>query len=213
MTELLYTHVHPTNERHLARACAVLANDGIIAYPTDVNWAIGCDPRSTKAMARIRALKPHHPKEQPFSLLCNSFSMMADFALLDDQAYCVLKKALPGPYTVLLKRSRLLPKQLKDKRSVVGVRIPEAPLILDLIAQFGHPLANTSMPAHPQQQVVLNFGYEIEEVFGHALDLILDLGEERLPLATTILDFSGDAGPAIVREGVGTTDFMRALLG
>ena len=208
MAKHIYTYVDPCSPKHLDQACRFLEDDGVIAYPTDVNWAFGCKPSSKKAMERIRRLKPHHPKEQPFSLLCNSLSMVASVANVDHVAYRLLKKSLPGPYTFIMKRHHELPKQIKDKRKNVGVRVPQAPLVLGLIEHFGGPLATTSMPAPSPEEAVIVFGYQVEERYGHGIDLILDLGEEVPPQETTIVDFSeGDI--EVVREGLGPTELFK----
>jgi tRNA threonylcarbamoyl adenosine modification protein (Sua5/YciO/YrdC/YwlC family) len=199
----LYTYINPLAEKHIQAALDVLKNDGIIAYPTDVNWAVGCDASSVKAIKKIQQLKAQHPKEQPFSLLCDSLSMVAQFALLEQPAYRALRKILPGPYTVLLPSNRSLPKLIHDKRKSVGIRIPQSPLLLGLIAAFQKPLLTSSL-AHGEtpEEEAIRFGYTIEERFGHHIDLILDLGEEVIPGETSIIDFTtGEA--TVVRIGLG----------
>ena len=204
MAKHIYTYVNPSSERDLAQACKVLENDGVIAYPTDVNWAFGCDASSRKAIARIRQLKPHHPREQPFSLLCNSISMVASVGYIENSAYRLLKKCLPGPYTLLLQRTHDLPRQIKDKRKIVGVRVPDCPLLLDLVGAYGKPIATTSMPCYEQKdKKPATYGFEVEEQYGHGIDLILDLGEEMHPNETSIVDMSDDSGGKIIRVGSG----------
>lgn len=201
MAKLVYTFVNPTSKKVLSEACRLLENDGVIAYPTDVNWAFGCDPSSKSALERIRLLKPHHPKEQPFSFLCSSISMIASIADVDGNSFSVLKRIFPGPFTVLLNRNRNFPKQLKDKRKEVGIRIPESPLLIDLITLFGKPIATTSVPYEIADHL-LHYGYEVEDLYGHGLDMILDLGEAVPARETTVLDLSeGDI--KIVRQGIG----------
>jgi len=202
----LYTFIDPPNEKHLAEACALLAAGGVLAYPTDLNWAIGCDAANVKALDRIRRLKPSHPKDQPFSLLCDDIAMASTIGTIDQPAYRMLRRIFPGPYTVLLPRHRSLPRQIKDKRRIVGIRIPEAPLIRALIARYGHPIATTSVPSVPVPQPVgeeaPKFGYQVAEHFGHGLDLILDLGDEMPGTESTIIDMS-EGEPQIIRVGAG----------
>lgn len=201
MGEHLYTYVNPVSERDMKKALTILEADGVIAYPTDTNWAFGCDSSSTKALDRIRRLKPTHPKDQPFSLICSDISMAAHVGNIDNHQYRVLKRCWPGPYTVILKRHRSLPRQIKDKRPVVGVRIPESPLVLALVERLGKPLATTSVP--PMSDGTLaKMGYQVFEEFGHGIDLLLDLGEELSALESTVVDFSEDE-PVVVRVGVG----------
>ncbi len=200
VVEHLYTYIDPPNERDLARASRILADNGVLAYPTDVNWALGCDAASVKALDRIRRLKPHHPKEQPFSLLCSSISMAAQVANIDHSAYRFLKKAWPGPFTVLLPRHRNLPRQIKDKRPIVGIRVPDSPLILALVEHYGKPLATTSIPLWDGQ--VMIHGYQVSEHFGHGIDLILDLGDEVSGNESTIIDLA-EGAPRLIRLGNG----------
>ncbi len=207
MAEVIYTYENPSPSNHLERACQVLKDDGLIAVMTDVHWAIVCDYESIKA---LRRLKPEKKTDQHFSVLCSSLSMVASIAQIDSYAYRVLRKSLPGPYTFLLPRIHALPKQMRDKRKTVGIRVPARPFLLDLIEMYGSPLATTSMPGKPgseegDPQGVLKFGYEVEMHFGHELDLILDLGGESEGLQTTVVDFS-EGAPVILRVGAGVTD-------
>ncbi len=210
MAKHIYTFVEPTNEKHLNLACKVLDNHGLIAYPTDVNWAVGCDSRSSKALDKMRKLRPSHPKDQPFSLICSSISMVAEIAVIDHSIYRLLKRLWPGPYTCLLKRSRLLPRHIREKRPLLGVRVPQSHLILDLVKTFNRPILTSSLSVPSSytkgEQKILKFGYEIDEKYGYALDLILDLGEEVFPEVTTIVDLS-DGTPHLVREGIGKVIF------
>ena len=113
----------------------------------------------------------------------------------------MLKKCLPGPYTFLLTRGKNLPKLLKDKRQVVGVRIPDSELITDIVRALGHPLASSSLPV-PQDGIPLVYGYEIENKFGHQLDVIFDLGEPMPNDETTIIDLSSGE-LELIRQGKG----------
>lgn len=205
MSEHIYTYDDPPSERDLEKACKCLEDGGIIAYPTDVNWAIGCDASNQKAIAKIQRLKPMRPKDQPFSFLCSSISMVTTVTLVDNMAYRHLKKLLPGKYTFLLPRHKALAKQFNDKRKIVGVRVPESPLLLALIEKYGKPLATTSFPEIGNPPYPPNWGYEIEENFGHQLDMILDLGKESPNLETTVVDLN-EGEPVIIRQGAGVTD-------
>jgi tRNA threonylcarbamoyl adenosine modification protein (Sua5/YciO/YrdC/YwlC family) len=206
VAEHLYTYDDPPSEKDLRRTIAILENDGVIAYPTDVNWQFGCDAANTHALDKLRRLKPSHPKDRPFSLIVSSISMAAEYATVDHTAYRLLKKAWPGPYTILLTATRNLPRQLKDKRRIVGIRIPQSPLVLAVIEKLGRPLATTSvpevMPAGGEFLQPPKFGYEVADVFGHALDLVLDLGREAAGTESTIVDMTQGV-PEIVRRGAG----------
>ncbi len=202
MGDLLYTYDDPPSERDIARVVRVLENDGIVAYPTDVNWAFGCDAKSTKAMDRIHQLKPSHPRDRPFSLVVSSIAMASEYVNIDSVAYRLLKKAWPGAFTVLLTANRNFPRQLKDKRRVVGMRIPACPLVLAIVEKLGRPLATTGVPPLREGELPPHFGYEVHESFGHGVELVLDLGNELKGLESTIIDLTSGA-PELVRRGAG----------
>ena len=206
MADHLYTFDDPPSERHLDLACRMLEKDGVIAYQADFNWAFGCDASNPRAVDRIRMLKPSHPKDQPFSLLCSSISMAADYANIDNTAYRLLKKAWPGPYTVILQRNRTLARQIKDKRKTVGIRLPVSLMLNALIARFSKPLASTTVPG-VDQFTPIKFGYEVMERFGHGIDLILDLGNEVAGTESSVVDLS-DGAPVLVRRGEGDLSFF-----
>lgn len=185
----------------------MLDNDGVIAYPSDVNWAFACDASSVKAMEKIRLLKPFHPKEQPFSLLCSSIAMASTVANVDNFAFAHLRKACPGPYTFLLDRSRNFPRLMKDNRRTVGIRIPDCPLALAIVEHYGQPLATTSVPPCTEDprdgiKVPPKFGWQVAESFGHAVDLILDLGDESPAGESTVVSLT-DGQIELIRPGLG----------
>ncbi len=197
----LYTYDDPPSERHLDRAVELLRDNGVLAYPVGANWAFGCDASKPTALDRLGKLKPEHPKSKSYSLICTDISMAATFGHIDHSLYRILKKIWPGPYTIIVPSSRTLPRQLKDKRQVVGLRVPEGRLVRALVEKYGFPLASSSVPLKPSGEPY-RMGYEIELVYGHALDLILDLGEELTGEESTVVDFSeGEA--KILRVGLG----------
>ena len=207
MARLIYTYVDPPSERDLIEAVRVLREDGLLAYPTDVNWGFGASARSPKALARLFRLKPGHPSDKPLTLLCDSIAMMATVAEIGAPEYRLLRRALPGPFTFLLPRLKGLPKLIHDKRPVVGVRVPQSPLLLALIERLGGPLVNTSVPSTTEQSGDCHYGYQVEAQFGHALDLILDLGEELVSRETTVVDLTAGS-PQIVRQGLGDSAML-----
>ena len=132
--------------------------------------------------------------------MCGSLSVASQFVILDQAQFRLARRLLPGPYTIILEKNRMLPRIVPSFRSEVGIRIPKSPLLLELLTRLGRPIATTSLP----EESNISFGYQIEEQFGHSLDLILDLGEEVANQLTTIIDLSSGE-PEIVREGVGDT--------
>lgn len=200
---IIYTYEDPVSERDLAKLVKCLNEDGVIAYPTDVNWAFGAKATSKKGLSRIKLLKPAHPKEQPFSLIFHDIRQVSDYAQIDGSAYRVLKKTLPGPYTIILPRSRSLPKQLDDKRDVVGIRVPARPLLRELVERLQVPLATTSCPDIDGKSPI--YGYQVDEVFGHGLDYIADLGLESQGGETTVFEMlNGELN--VIRQGLGPID-------
>ncbi len=205
-SEHLYTFLDPPNQRHLDQIVDVLRNNGVIAIGTGTNWAFAADPTSKKANQRIRQLKPDHPSDRPFALLCDSISMAANMTAIDGRAYRLLNRIWPGPFTVLLNASRNLPRVLKTKRAVVGVRIPADALALLIVEQFGGPLMASTVPTDDQGQH-LTMGYEVYEQFGTGIELVVDLGEPLPGTETTVVDMSaGDI--EIVRQGAGDAGLL-----
>lgn len=206
MSEHLYTHIEPTDPRHLAAVVDVLRDHGVVAVGTGTNWAFVADPTSRQANEQIRRLKPTHPREQPFSLLCASIAMATEMAMVDATAYRVLRRAWPGPFTVLLPANRALPRLLKTKRQVVGCRVPDAPLTLAILEEFGGPLMATTVPSKADG-TPMTMGFEVFEAFGHGLDLVVDLGEPLPGTESTVVDMASGA-IEVLRLGAGDPELL-----
>jgi tRNA threonylcarbamoyl adenosine modification protein (Sua5/YciO/YrdC/YwlC family) len=195
---ILTLHPETPQVRHLERISELLHRDGVIAYPTDTLFGLGCLASRKKAVDRIQQIKGRDPKK-PMSILCSDLEMFCRYTRhLDTPTFRLLKQMLPGPYTVLLPASREVPRYLQNKH-VVGLRIPDHPFCQTLVALLGEPIITTSA-ALPEQSV-LNTAWEIEEEQGHALDLVVDCGQP-LGRHSTIVDLSGEE-PLLVREGAG----------
>ena len=201
MAELIYTYDDPPSSRHLDKAVKILEDDGVIALPAGTNWTLACDAKNARAIDRLYAMKPSHDDKRPLSMICSSISMATEVGYIDHQLYRYLKKIWPGPYTIITKRSRALPRQIKNKQQTVGIRIPASLLTLALVERLGGPLVATSVPLKPDGRVC-QMGYEVLEFFGHAIDLIFDLGEELPGSESTVVDFT-QGMPQVVRVGAG----------
>ena len=206
MAEHLYTYDDPPNQRHLDQICSVLDKNGVLVMPAGTSWMFCCDATSKKAVQRMMALKPGRDERQPLSLVCSSISMATEMANIDGTAFKTLNRIVPGHFTVLLKSSRMLPKILKNKREIVGLRVPDEPLALAVVEQYGRPLVATSVPEDSAGQV-LTMGYQIAEAHGHGLDLVVDLGEEINGQPTTILDLTQNE-IEVIREGAGDLSLL-----
>ena len=185
-------------ERLLRRAVEVLTGGGIIAYPTDTCYAIGCDLYNTKGIAKIYQLK-RRPLGKPFSFICADLKNISEYALVGNYAYKTMKRLLPGPFTFILEASRLVPKILQTKRHTVGIRVPDHRICHGLLELLGHPIISTSanLPDGP----VLSYPEEIAEQFKPHLEMVIDAGII-LPAPSSVISLIDDA-PEVIREGKG----------
>jgi tRNA threonylcarbamoyl adenosine modification protein (Sua5/YciO/YrdC/YwlC family) len=192
--------INPDNpqERLLRQAVAVLTGGGLIAYPTDTCYAIGCDLYNTRGIARIYQLK-RRPLNKPFSFICEDLKDISEYAIVGNYAYKVMRRLLPGPYTFVLQASRQVPKILQTRRHTVGIRVPDHPIALGLVRLLGHPIISTSasLPEGP----VESDPYEIEEKFKPHLDLVID-GGIVLPAPSSVISLIDDV-PEVIRAGKG----------
>lgn len=206
LSQLIYTYDNPVSRKHLEQAREVLIQGGLVAYPTDVNWACGCLCDHKGAARRLQQLKATQglaPK--PIAFMFASLAQLSAYAELNTQAFRILKKILPGPYTVILSSHKRLPKIIADKRKEIGIRIPDSELLLRLSERLPVPLATVSLtlpgqvrgdepPARPR------FGHEIAAAYEHDIDLILDLSTELSYRETTVIRLVADQ-VGLVRRG------------
>lgn len=206
MGEHLYTYVDPPNRRDLDAIVEAIRLDGVIAMPGGTNWVFAADPRSKKAMQRMVRLKPDHPTDRPFALMAADIPAVTGMASVDGGTYKLLKRIWPGPFTVLLKSGRELPRILLTKRKVIGVRVPSDPLAQVILEAWGGPLMISTVPSTDDGQCC-TLGYEVFERFGNDLDYVVDLGEELPGTTTTVLDVS-DGELEVIREGAGDLSLL-----
>jgi tRNA threonylcarbamoyl adenosine modification protein (Sua5/YciO/YrdC/YwlC family) len=192
--------INPDNpqERLLRKAVEVLTGGGLIAYPTDTCYAIGCDLYNLKGIGRIYHLK-RRPLSKPFSFICHDLKNISEYALVGNYAYKAMKRLLPGPYTFVLEASRQVPKILQTRRRTVGIRVPDHPIALGLVGLLGHPIISTSasLPDSP----VESDPYEIEIKFKPHLGLVID-GGPLGPEPSSIISMIDDV-PEVIRAGKG----------
>jgi tRNA threonylcarbamoyl adenosine modification protein (Sua5/YciO/YrdC/YwlC family) len=196
--------VHP-QPRHVARAVAILEAGGLVSYPTDTYYAIGCDLFQKRAIERMALLKRRDPKK-PFAFLCGDLGDVAKYAIVDNDRFRLLRRLLPGPYTVILPATRVVPRTALTRQRAVGVRVPAAAVALALVHGLGRPLATTSAAVSDGEPLL--DAADIQEELGHGLDLILD-GGLTLNEASTVIDFTGPQ-PVVLLQGKGPVEGVLA---
>ena len=200
MSERLELHPTTPQVRLLRLAADCLLDGGVIAYPTDSCYALGCAIGAKEAMERIQRIR-QTGKRHFFTVICRDLSEISRFARVENWQYRLLKAFTPGPYTFVLRATREVPRRLLEpRRRTVGIRLPDHPVVRALLAELAEPLMSTTLLL-PGDDVPLTDGREIEQRIGHALDLVLDAGNCGLE-PSTIVDLSGDA-PVLLRAGKG----------
>jgi len=190
---------HP-EPRKVRRAVAVLADGGVIAYPTDTVYGIGCDLNNKRAIERLYEIK-RMDRAHPLAFVCPDLSDIARYALVDNQVYRALRRFLPGPYTFILPATREVPKLVQMKRKTVGIRVPACEAARAIARELGRPILSST--AAPPGGPPLIDPREIDSAF-HGLSLVLDAGAGGL-VPTTIIDLT-KSPPEVVRHGAGAVD-------
>lgn len=193
-----YYELHPENPqlRYINKAVSVLKEGGVIIYPTDTVYGIGCDIFNKNALERIFAIKND---SKLFSFVCSDLKDIARYARVTDYAYRTMKHLLPGPYTFILQAAKLVPKKLWSKRKTVGIRIPNNPVCMKLVSELGNPIISTST-TNRRGEVIYD-PFDIQNIFDAQVDLMLSIG----PLMgepSTVVDLSNEE-PEVLRKGAG----------
>ena len=195
-----YYELHPENPqlRFINKAVNILRNGGVIIYPTDTVYGIGCDIFNKEALERIFAIK-NDAGSKLFSFICSDLKDIAKYAKVSDYAYRMMKHLLPGPYTFILPAAKQVPKKLWSKRKTVGIRVPNHPISLSIVKELGHPIISTS--ATNRKGEVVYDPFEIKNIFNSQVDLMLASGN-LVGAPSSVIDLSDDE-PEVVREGAG----------
>ena len=206
MAQFIKIYEDKPNEAAIAKVVKVLKDGGLIIYPTDTVYGLGCDITNTKALERIAKIKGVKLEKANFSFICHDLSNLSDYVKqVDTATFKLLKKALPGPYTFILPGNNNLPKEFK-KKTTVGIRIPDNNIALEIVRQLGNPIVSTSIR---DEDEVIEYTTDPELIFEkwqHLVDMVVDGGYgDNQP--STIIDLSGDE-PVVVREGKGSLDIL-----
>src|ERR1044072_8318191 len=203
---LLKLHPQNPNPRHLKTIIECLQGGGVIIYPTDTVYGMGCDISQPKAVERICRIKQIDPKKAQFSFICHDLSHLSDYAKsVDTPVFRILKRALPGPYTFILPASRQVPKMLKTKKDTVGIRVPDNNICRTIVQELGNPVMSTSLPIEHYVEEYTDPEI-IYEKFGKLVDIVVDGGTGGTTFST-VIDFTGPE-PELIREGAGSTEIL-----
>ncbi|MDR3630497.1 MAG: L-threonylcarbamoyladenylate synthase [Desulfocapsaceae bacterium] len=190
--------------RLIRKVVAIVKDGGIICYPTDTGYGIGCDMFDQKAIKRLMQIKKR-PKDKPFSFMCSGLQNISEYAHVSNTAYRLLKKCLPGPYTFVLPGTKLVPKIMATKQKTVGIRVPASTICQLLLETLGNPIITTSIPtddALPPAEA-----YEIDRLLGARIDAIID-GGPHISDPSSLIDLTRDT-PEILRIGQGDLSLFR----
>tara|TARA_Y100001954_G_scaffold229522_1_gene275651 strand:+ start:401 stop:961 length:561 start_codon:yes stop_codon:yes gene_type:complete len=183
-------------------AAETLTRGGIIAYPTDTVYGIGCGIHEKRAIDRIYKIK-HLKKDHLLSIVCPDLSDIARYAVVENEAYKIMRRFLPGPYTFILRATPEVPRIFQSTRKTVGIRVPNHPVTLALARAFRQPIVSTTAALDGNY---FNCPDDINTHLGHGLDLILDAGLVKNPMSS-VVDLSGPY-PTVIREGAGDVSWI-----
>ncbi|MDN3668456.1 L-threonylcarbamoyladenylate synthase [Echinicola jeungdonensis] len=200
--ELIRIYEENPNPRHIRKVVDVLRRGGVIIYPTDTIYGMGCDISNQKAIERVCQIKGVRPDKQNFSFICYDLSNISEYTkVLSNPVFKAMKKALPGPYTFLLNANNKVPKLLNSKKKTVGIRVPDHSIPRTLVKELGQPIVTTSIR---DEDDVLEYSTDPEliyEKYRDLVDIVIDGGYGH-NIASTVIDCTGDEFE-IVREGLG----------
>ncbi|KIH76794.1 translation factor SUA5 [Geoalkalibacter ferrihydriticus] len=192
--------------RLIHQVVETLKQGGVVAYPTDTTYGIGCDIFNKKGVKNIFQIKKRDLRK-PFSFICADMSDVANYAQVSNFAFKIMKRHLPGPYTFVLEATRIVPDSLVTKQKTVGIRIPENPIALSIVRELGHPLVTTS--ANISGEDVYHDPLDIEEKLGRMLDIVIDGGILRGD-PSSVISLIGDR-IEVLREGAGDLTWIHQL--
>ena len=203
MAQFFSIHTQTPHLRLIKQAVAIVRSGGIIVYPTDSCYALGCHLGDKDAMSRIRTIRQvddHHH----FTLVCRDLAEISTYAKVDNSQYRLLKATTPGSYTFILQATREVPRRMQHpKRNTIGLRIPDHPVVLALLAELDEPLLSSTLIL-PGDELPLNDAEEIRERLEHQVELVMDAGSCGIDM-TTVIDLTTGV-PALIRQGKGSIE-------
>jgi len=191
--------------RLIRKVAETLKEGGVIAYPTDTVYGLGCDLYQKDAIERVHYLKKHS-KNKRLSIICADLKDISNYAYVPDYAYRIMRSSIPGPYTFILEATKLVPKIMLTNQKTVGIRVPDNTISLALVRELGHPIITTSV-IKPDESLYSD-PEEIDQMFGKALDLVID-GGTIVAEHSSIVDLTEDY-PRVLRAGKGDVSFITA---
>lgn len=205
---LLRLNYDNPNSKDIDLIIKCLKNDGLIIYPTDTVYSIGCDISSQKAIEKLCRLKNIKPEKANFSFVCSDLSHLSNYARpISNSLFRIMKKALPGPYTFILEANNNVPKLFKQNKKTIGIRVPDNTICKEIVNALGNPLISSSL--HNSEDEILDYFIDPEIIhaeYENKVDMVIDGGFGNL-YASTIIDASGDE-IIVVREGLGNLDIL-----
>jgi tRNA threonylcarbamoyl adenosine modification protein (Sua5/YciO/YrdC/YwlC family) len=194
------------NSKHIRQVVDLLEAGGIVIYPTDTVYAIGCDLKANKSIERIARFKGLNPENPDLSLIFHDMSQLSEYTIIrDNTVFKLLKRNLPGPFTFIVKANNQIPKLFKNKKKTVGIRIPDNNIVLEIVRELARPIITTSVH-DPDEIIEYTTDPElIHEKFRDFADIVVDGGYGKNE-ASTIVDCTGDE-PVILRQGLGILEF------
>jgi len=200
--------INPDNpqSRLISQVCEHLRKGGVIAYPTDTTYGLGCDIFEKRGIRSIYKIK-QRDERKPFSFICADLADVSRYAQVSNFAFKIMKRHLPGPYTFVLEATRVVPANLVTRQKTVGIRIPDEPIALAIVRELGHPLVTTSVNVSGEDP--LHDPLDIHEQMGHSLDVVID-GGIRLGDPSTVISLLDDR-IEVLREGSGDTSWIHQL--
>ena len=205
-------HPETPQQRTVETICKSLRQGAIMLYPTDTVYAIGCDLNDKSAVQRVRQLK-QLSNNKPLTFLCSSLSNIAEYAVVADNAYRLMRRLIPGPYTFLLPATKQVPKLVMDpKRKTTGIRVPDRPICQSLLQTLENPIISTSAHLPDHDELETTEKAELFDLFDKLVDLIIDDEQDIGYQTSSIIDFT-NKDPQVVRQGLGWETLEELMVG